>query len=295
MFHDVRDLDETNFPKRYLLRCFLRKTQFEHQINHIVNNYTVISSTELKQIDYNDNKRYAVLTFDDGLQDHYYVHKILKQKGVSGTFFVPTLPITSGKMIPSHKIQFIQSATEEKLLTQEILSCFDNKSEIWNIYSKTKWKDNWWSKEMIFNTNILRKHKTKDFNNYEYIDFLFKKYVNENEFEFSKKLYLSPTQLEEMSNNNMVIGGHGYTSENLLLLTDYENDIDNSYKFVSKYTDKFLFSYPNGGFNDEIKSCLKNKKCEVAFTVNPMTLTELDSIDYLEFPRYNAPQKLTLT
>jgi hypothetical protein len=294
MFHDIRDLNETDFPKRYELKSFLRKKQFEHQLNYIVSNYTIIPSTYLHQIDYKDNKKYAILTFDDGLLDHYYVYKLLKQKNISGTFFIPKLPITEGKMIPTNKIQFILAAVREDLLVTEILSYFEDKKSVWDIYSQTKWKDNWWSKEMIFITNILRDSTINNFNNYECIDYLFKKYVHQSEQEFSKSFYLTQTHLEEMSNNNMIIGGHGNTSENLLLLIDFEDDINTSRGFVSNYSNNFIFAYPNGGYNSKVKECLKKNNCRLSFTVEPMTVTDIDTVDYLEFPRYDAPQKLSL-
>ena len=54
----------------------------------------------------------------------------------------------------THKIQFILASADEKIIKDEILSLFDNKEEIWKEYSVTKWKNNWWSKEMIFITNF---------------------------------------------------------------------------------------------------------------------------------------------
>jgi hypothetical protein len=39
---------------------------------------------------------------------------------------------------------------------------------------------------------------------------------------------------------------------------------------------------------------MKKNNCLLSFTVNQMTITELDDVDYLEFPRYDAPQKLSL-
>jgi len=294
MFHDVRDLDDTDYPNRYNLKSFLRKNQFEYQIDFIMNNYKVIRSDDVKNIDFNDGVDYAILTFDDGLKDHYYVYNYLKSKNISGTFLVPSLPILDHKMIPTHKIQFILSVVNEKSLSDEILSCFDNVNDVWDKYSETKWKNNWWTKEMIFITNILRYHKTETFDNYKYIDYLFGKYVSPNEAEFSKDIYLEESHLEEMSNNNMIVGGHGNTSENLLLVDDISYDINRSFDLVKKYSDKYIFSYPNGGFSGDIKDALIKCNCELSFTVKPMTITNLDTVDYLEFPRYDAPQKLPL-
>ena len=197
-------------------------------------------------------------------------------------------------MIHPHKIQFILAVRHEKNLVEEILSNFDNKDEIWDKYSITEWKDNWWSKEMIFITNFLRKHKTETFNCYDYTDYLFVKYVFRSEEEFAKRFYLTLKELEEISNNSMTVGGHGYSSDNLLLVDDIDLDIKRSYTLIKEYSDTFMFSYPNGGVNGEIKDIMKKYNCPLSYTVNPKTITNLDTVDYLEFPRYDAPQKISL-
>jgi len=294
MFHDVRDFADTNFPNRYKLRSFLTKKQFTHQVGLIKSKYNIIRSTDIHNIDLDEDKNdYAVLTFDDGLSDHFYVYHYLKSIRAKATFLVPTAPVSEQKMIHSHKIQFIIASANEEILVQEILENFTNKKEIWNWYSTTKWKNNWWSKEMVFLTNFLREHNTPSFDNHAYADYLFEKYVGESPREFSRGFYLNESQLEEISNNgDMTIGGHGYTSDNLLLIDDVSSDIKKSYNFVKKYSNDFVFSYPNGGFDESIKGVLRECGCSLSYTVNPMTVTNLDSINYLEFPRYDAPQKI---
>ena len=295
MFHDVRDLNETKFPTRYNLKSFLSKKEFNHQINYINKKYKIISSLDLPHINLDKGDvDYAVLTFDDGLVDHFYVHQQLKKLNVSGTFLIPTAPVVEQKMIHSHTIQFILAARDEKLLTKEILSSFEDASDLWMKYSRTNWIDNWWSKEMIFVTNFLRRHKSKTFDNYQYTEHLFQKYVSKDIHAFASDFYLNPNQIEEMSYNNMVIGGHGNSSDNLLLVEDIETDIDKSHWFVGHFSDDFIFSYPNGGFSEEIKNTLKKYKCSLSYTVVPQTLTSLDTIDPLEFPRYDSPQRIPL-
>ena len=295
MFHDVRNLQNTNYPKRYKLKSFLNEEQFKFQVEKIQNRYRIISSLDIKTIDIkNDNTDYAVLTFDDGLSDHYNVYKHLKSLNLSGTFLVPKMPVTENKVINTHKIQFILASTDEKIIKNEILSLFDNKEEIWKEYSQTKWKNNWWSVEMIFITNFLRRYKDDKVNNYQLTNYLFDTFVSKNEFEFSKDLYLNETNIEEMSNSDMVIGGHGNISQNLLLIDDYKSDINESKKFTSHYSNNFVFSYPNGGYNDDIKNHMIDINCFISYTINPTTITELDDIDYREFPRYDSPQKIEL-
>lgn len=295
MFHDIRNLENTNYPNRYNLKSFLNEEQFRFQIDKIKNRYKIISSLDVKNIDIkNDSSDYAVLTFDDGLSDHYNVYKHLKSLKLSGTFLVPKMPIIENKVMNTHKIQFILASADEKIIKDEILSLFDNKEEIWKEYSATKWKNNWWSKEMIFITNFLRRYKDDKVNNYQLTNHLFENFVSKDEFGFSKDLYLNLENIEEMSNNGMVIGGHGDISENLLLINDYKSDINESKKFISHYSNDFVFSYPNGGYNDDIKDHMSDINCLISYTIKPTTITELDDIDYLEFPRYDSPQKIEL-
>lgn len=293
MFHDIRDTDKTLFPRRYNLKSFLNKEQFLRQLDSINNRYEVVSSLEAPNLDLTKGcTDYAVLTFDDGLVDHYYVHHHLRDLNLSGTFLVPSAPVLDQHMIHSHKIQFILAAVDEKILTKDILKNFANANDLWLKYTETDCASNWWSDEMIFITNCLRKHKGPGFNNYEYTDFLFQKYVAADIESFSRDFYLTELNLDEMSNNNMVIGGHGHSSENLLLVDNIEAEVKKSYNFVNQYSSNFIFSYPNGGFNDEIKTVMKKYSCEVGYTVKPMTITGLDVLDKLEFPRYNSPELL---
>ena len=118
--------------------------------------------------------------------------------------------------------------------------------------------------------------------------------MTKDELNFSKDLYLNEKNIEEMSNNGMIIGGHGNVSENLLLIDDYKTDINESKKFISKYSNEFVFSYPNGGYNDNIKTHMNSINCPISYSINPYTITDLDDVDCLEFPRYDSPQKIGL-
>jgi len=295
MFHDIRNLENTNYPKRYNLKSFLDEEQFKYQVNLINNKYKIISSLDVKNIDIcNDDNDYAVLTFDDGLSDHFNVYKYLRSLKLTGTFLIPKMPVIENKVMNTHKIQFILASTDEKIIKDEILGLFDNKEKIWKEYSTTKWKNNWWSKEMIFITNFLRRYKDNNINNTQLTNHLFDKFVTKDELNFSKDLYLNEKNIEEMSNSGMIIGGHGDVSENLLLIDDYKTDINESKKFISKYSNEFIFSYPNGGYNDIIKTHMNSINCSISYSINPYTITDLDEIDYLEFPRYDSPQKIGL-
>lgn len=286
MYHDVRDLNETAFPKRYVLKSFLRRKQFENQLDYIQKNYEVIHSRDILNIDFKkDNKNLAVLTFDDGLKDHYTtVYPLLKERNMPATFFVPTKPLTDNMIIVSHMIQFILAAEDEYKIVEIILNELSDseKIEIYEKYSKSKWKKNWWSKNMIFVTNYLRERP------YE-AHYFFNKIVRVDNEEFSKNLYLSFQELEHIANDSLfTIGCHGDISENYINMknVDILTDISRCVNIIKSYTDFLTVSYPNGGYNDLVKNTYNICGTRLGFTVEQKTLTSLDYIDYMEMPRY---------
>ena len=84
------------------------------------------------------------------------------------------------------------------------------------------------------------------------VDHLFKKYVTENEKDFSKKLYLSMNEINKMKNSKMVFGSHGYSHYWLATLTENELNIElkNNEKFLKKISGKYnIICYPHGSYN----------------------------------------------
>lgn len=292
MFHDVRDLDETIFPKRYELRSFLRKKSFLNQIDYIKANYKIIKSTDIIDLDLRKtNDDYAVLTFDDGLVDHYWVFNELNKQNVPATFCIPAAPILNSHIIDSHAIQFIIASTDEHRLVKYLLEFFDinSRASIWEEYSRTRWSNSWWSKEMIFITNLLRSKS------YSSIMEVFKKFVSKDIELFAKKLYLSFEQVEHIADNYlMTIAGHGNSSTNMTKTPNVDGEINAMTRFLELFTDDRILSYPNGGYYDYIKKTLTDNGYTLGFTTIPKTLTDLDEYDLMAFPRYDAPQKLPL-
>jgi peptidoglycan/xylan/chitin deacetylase (PgdA/CDA1 family) len=59
-------------------------------------------------------QRCFLLTFDDGLADHTAdVVPILEERGLRGTFFVPTSVLTAHRMLPAHQIHLLLSSLGE--------------------------------------------------------------------------------------------------------------------------------------------------------------------------------------
>jgi peptidoglycan/xylan/chitin deacetylase (PgdA/CDA1 family) len=295
MFHDVRDCSDDRYIRRYNLKSFLTVRQFTKWIEYITSRYKVISSDQILNIHENNiSGKYAILTFDDGLLDHYTtVLPILKHYGIKGTFLVAAKPATEDYIIHSHKIQFILSCVaDENLLIERIFDKLNlnnyERISIWKKYSTSYFKDNWWSREMVFITNFLRRYAG---NKYLIVDELFDEFVTTAHKTFNEDFYLKTEHIEKLIENGMIVGGHGYTSENLLLLDAIERyeDITKSLDFIKSLSNKdfISFSYPNGAYDLEVINDLKSNGCDMAYTTEERIIIQDDTIDCLRMPRFN--------
>lgn len=290
MYHDIRDVKDTLFKSRIALKSFLRVDQFKSQLSYIKKKYKIISIYDLPNID--DNRDYAILTFDDGLKDHYRVASMLSDEKIPASFFIPVNAVENRKIIKSHKIQFILDSAEEKWVVRDIFNSLkafgEEERGLWKTYSLSKWKNNWWSPEMVFVTNILRTHKKGS----ELTDLLFADLVTSDEASFCEDFYLTENNVSDLVSSNMQVGGHGYLSESLTLL-DQENDIAKSLNYVKKFhKNNLAFSYPNGSYDSSTLRIMEELGCKFAFTTKQIDVDNKAS--FLEIPRYDAPQYLPL-
>lgn len=298
MFHDVRDCIDEKYKRRYDLKSFLTVSQFEKQIKYIIDRYKVISSKQFFEMNEDEiDDEYAILTFDDGLLDHYTnVLPILTHYNISGTFLAPAGPVMENKIVHSHKIQFILACAEcEADLVCRIFDKLDMTDAerlcTWHEFSVSNFKDSWWSNEMVFVTNFLRNYE-KD--RYSIVDELFEEFVTSDQNKFNESFYLNEKHIEELVSSGMEIGGHGYSSENLLRLDnrDREVDIMTSIDFVKSFMeDGFItFSYPNGAYDDSVIRTLKLSGCNISYTTEDKSIEQYDNIDYLRIPRFNTTE-----
>ena len=286
MYHDIRNYSDSKYIERYKLKSFMTADQFKKQLRYLINNYNIINTSDIPKY-LESNEKNAILTFDDGLLDHYHVAKILSDFYVKGTFLLPAQAIRDRIVLRTHKIQFILSLINEKELSQRIISEYDDKT-LWDKYSVSKWKDNWWSPEMVFVTNVLR-----------YIDDgtvtnkLFNDIVTKDEIGFCNEFYLSEKHINEMIDMGHEIGGHGFTSHIYPLLLDQEEDV----KLTLQYLKKFIkgdisYSYPNGKYNETTLQVLKDYNCKYVYTTEKADIDKNGSL--LEIPRYDASQDIII-
>jgi peptidoglycan/xylan/chitin deacetylase (PgdA/CDA1 family) len=279
MYHDIRVSDV--YKSRYGMKTFLTPKEFEFQIKYICEKYTVITTDDISNADLDPSGNYAIITFDDGLLDQYNMLGVLLDNDITATFFIPTLTITSTHIIHSHKIQFLLDVLGEVKLAQIVADKIVDKYLI-PFYRDSKVKDNYWTKSMVFVTNALREHP----NRYLITDTLFEKYVTNDIKAFNEQLYMNESHLCKLVDAGMHIGSHGYSSENLTLVPNPEEDLRLSAIFINRFSNRGLLSYPNGDYDGLIHYVKKYYR--KAFT------TRLQSciLNTYNIPRINAPEEL---
>jgi hypothetical protein len=105
-----------------------------------------------------------LLTFDDGLKDHYdFVFPLLDELGIQGSFFPPAKAIQNNQVLDVNKIQFILAAFEDKnQLIMDIYSEMDKFREEYSLRNKNYYENKisnvkyrYDTKEVIFINGLL--------------------------------------------------------------------------------------------------------------------------------------------
>ena len=179
---------------------------------------------------------------------------------------------------------------DEKELVNRILGLTPNhisNKYLWEKYSVSKWKNNWWTPEMVFVTNFLRYN-----DKWKITSRLFDKIITKNQAEFCDDFYLNEKQINKMVSAGHEIGGHGFLSVPLTAIKDQEEDIIQSLNYVKKfYKGNIMFSYPNGKYNKDTIKILEKHNCKYAYT----TVKEnINDTSMLELPRYDASQDIVI-
>lgn len=279
MYHYVRDLENSRFPRIKGLDI----AKFKRQLDHIEANYTPVSYNEinchLSDPSYTLPENACWLTFDDGYIDHYqFVFPELLKRNMQGAFFPPVKPIMEREVLDVNKIHYILASEEnttllvndiKELLAYHEVHALTNKDfeSYWDSWAKPSRYD---TSETMFVKHMLQHALPESMRNL-FSETLFAKYVSNDIHGFADDLYLSVSQIKEMINAGMYFGSHGYRH----LWLDKESadsqtaEIDKSLLFLSEIgapTDSWVMCYPYGAYNQESLKILGEKRCLVGLT-----------------------------
>lgn len=300
MYHYVRDLPRTRYPgiKGLLTR------DFEGQLDYIARHYSVCSFSQVIAAMRGTGElpsNGCLLTFDDGLIDHYMtVFPLLQERGMVGSFFPPAGAILEGRVLDVHKLQFILAASSDHCRVAEQL--FDLLRPYRSEHSLPG-NDQLWQEHAVpdrFNTTeaalikrLLQRTLPKGVRS-EITANLFARHVSEDEQAFAHELYMDMSQMRCMTRHGMEFGGHGYHHVWLGSASQEDQvlEITRTLQFLTTVYGcqpaDWVMCYPYGSYNSATLQLLAQASCAIGLTTRvelvpdlsrPLELSRLDTND----------------
>jgi len=295
MYHYVR---KANSDLPHFI--YLHVDDFEKQIDYFCENYHVVSKKEfdecLEKKETIENG--IVLTFDDGLIDHYrYVYPILKKRGLWGVFYIPTKPYEEKVLLDVHRVHYLLGKYGgekildllKSILTDEDL--IEGNEELFISSTYTKQDNDTYTTQVKQIVNYYMKPEKKSEVLKKILDLL-----HENEEILFETYYINKGQVNDMIDNGMSIGSHGHshTLFSNMNFNEQEQEIKKSIKIIQSMTNHRMynsFCYPYGGQQSYDKNTLKileQQNFECAISVESRDILVEDIENKYEIPRYDC-------
>jgi peptidoglycan/xylan/chitin deacetylase (PgdA/CDA1 family) len=298
MYHYVRPVDN-EFP--YLKYLSIQK--FEKQLDYFEKKFGFVRKEDFENFINNSESDCSgiVLTFDDGLKDHYdYVFPILKRRGLWGIFYISSAPLRSKKMLDVHKIHALigkfggikvsnslSGFILDEMISNQFVQDFDEK-----VY--------------VSQENDLATERVKKILNYlvseEYkpllINKLMRYFFSKNDEEnLINQYYMNVQEIGELNNHGMMIGSHTDSHHVMSKLTksQQEEEIRGSFKVLDEMIDQQnlkTFCYPYGGrhsFTKLTENLLKKYSVDFSFSVEAEIIKCNDpNLNLQTLPRFDC-------
>lgn len=252
---------------------------FKNQLDYLNTNYYLPTIQEF--FEHSKQKKpfpasWFLLTFDDGLKDHFLnVFPILKKKKMWGIFFVPTKPLVENAFLCT----FFNHYFIEKFGSEEAFNIVNKIIESnrpkFNQYNFDALIKNFSLNKVLFlkklfnSKSIFESESDKDY----FIKLVHNNYYKELNV---NDIHLNSDEIKQMSNGGMLIGSHTITHNYMSDLSTVEQDkeIKNSFDVLEKITNNKtlrVFAYPYGKkftYNSHSLNALSKNKVDIAFSYN---------------------------
>jgi peptidoglycan/xylan/chitin deacetylase (PgdA/CDA1 family) len=260
----------------------INRAQLLRQVEELGKSYAFISHDDLKafvQSDALPQRKYCLLTFDDGLKEQMEAFALLSAKGVPSVYYVPTNPLATATVLDVHKMHYIRT----RFTDDELFAMMDSAYDI----SQHDFDHASLATQYRYDTTVAK--KVKYFLNFEmevsekeqFIDRIFSPLV-EDESAFAKELYMNADDLRTLARAG-ALGSHGATHRPLARMTAEEarRDIAQSLCFLKSHTGSKVssFSYPYGGTTavaEHLGDILQENGVTFAFTMERGVNRDLD-------------------
>lgn len=298
MYHYVRG--ETSRPPSYY---YLDIDDFRRQLDYFEAEFGFVSKDEFLSVvrgnwDGTEFPSGVVLTFDDGLKDHYdVVFPELEKRGLWGMFFVPTAPYETGELLDVHRIHtLLGEISGEELLerTQRLVN-----EEMIPHERRMEYREETYTHQTDTDATKQVKRILNFFVADSYQSEILDELADQLAYEFPDPMeyYITRTEMREMHEHGHVIGGHTITHPALSKL-DKKGQRDQITRSLGKIEEivgglsNRTFCYPYGrsyAFDEETLSILHDINCDWCFKVEA---SDIDRDDLRQrpqaLPRYDC-------
>ncbi len=296
MYHYVRPKD-----KHLAHSHFLDLEDFRRQLDYMAANGGVVERQAFLEVTQGARAVPAegfVLTFDDGLKDHYqYVLPELIERNLWGVFFVPSGHYQTKRLLNVHALHLLLGKHGGEKVCP-LLEGLINKEDIEKDYL-LKFKKRAYKLHQQDSQEARVKRLVNYYLKKERLDQIIDRLAQQlaEPLDVAPQYYLSPAEIRAMDHAGMIIGGHGKTHSILSQLSpqEQEEEIAHSLDFLSSLlgnVEPRPFCYPHGQpftYNDATLEILRDRSCNFAFAVEQRAIAKAD-IDQgaLCLPRFDC-------
>jgi peptidoglycan/xylan/chitin deacetylase (PgdA/CDA1 family) len=280
MYHYVRDQGDDVEAGSGIPGMSVRV--FENQLDELSRQHTFVTWPEVRMALLTEKPlptSPCLLTFDDGVLDHYFhVFKILHKRNLSGLFFVLDRPENAGLTLP-HKIHFLLAKLGLVRLREAIWEKLNPEQRARFVQAEKYYQIKYPPISMDRRINLLKAVLQRDLSAEvdAVLSELFEMHVG-SENEMARSYYLNSDQIREMVAGGMHFGGHS-RSHPWFDWIDAETraaEIKASAERLQKVEpEPWAFAYPYGGLSEDSPQLLKQHGFIAAFT----TQTQLQHTD----------------
>ena len=251
-YHYVRDLPRTRFPqiKGMLLDDFRSQV---HALPDMFEMATIESAVAFLTGKYVPRRDLCLMTFDDGLKEHYaQVTPLLAERGIQGVFFLISACMEDGVVAPVHMNHFLMAHLGFRTYQSEFLRILremgfpgETKPDL-SVCQRTYPLDTAEVAQFKYLFNFVLPAKSRDIG----VRALFQKHLGD-EADFARELYVNWGEAREMQREGMAMGGHSHQHRPLAALRypELSADLTRNWDLIQKHLvpqEIWPFSYPYG-------------------------------------------------
>ena len=231
----------------------------------------------------------TLLTFDDGMRDHYLnVFPLLKARGLSGLFFVLARPPQAG-LVLGHKIHYLLAALGQDGLRAAVWQRLSPDQQQRFEQAETRYRARYDGLDLF--KAVLQRELSDEIESL--LSELIARHVGD-ENALATDYYLRPAQIREMTAGGMHFGGHSVTHPwfDFISAQRQDTEIAASAKWLAAIEPgPWSFAYPYGGLSPSAPGLLAQHGFAAAFT----TQTRLRHVDPFYIGRLDGEELAAVT